>query len=258
MVLVMISASLSGCLGGDDSSTEEYSGPIDLVVYYDTTSGVVETSSNNGQAGPTTGVELSFDFASTDSNDGDIEKIWIMPDDGSDTIEQDPADNAILTYTWLTHGVFSAMLGATDSAGNEHSIVVKVKIDMHIVWTDSNTASASMNFDATPDCEDGDPLPDRITFDSSAENTGGNPFIGGGSSEVSWSLNDPGGNETASQSGTIGDGQTETWSYTTRAVVEGVWSLNVEVTQGDNVNVNNDVTIAYAEGAESATNPRPQ
>jgi hypothetical protein len=224
-------------------------------VYYDTTSGVVETSSNNGQAGPTTGVELSFDFASTDSGDGDIEKIWIMPDDGSDTIEQDPADNAILTYTWMTHGVFSAMLGATDSSGNEHSIMVKVKIDMHIVWSESNTGSASMNFDATPDCEDGDPLPDRITIESIVENPGNGFF--GGNADVSSSLNEPGGNETASDTGTIGDGQTETWSYTTRAVVAGVWSLNVD-SEGDNVNVDNDVTIAYAEGAESATNPRPQ
>ena len=35
--------------------------------------------------------------------------------------------------------------------------------------------------------------------------------------------------------------------------------LDVEVAEnGDPVNVNNDVTIAYAEGAEDATNPRPE
>ena len=57
VTLVLLSASLAGCLGGDDESMGGYSGPIDLVVYYDSTSGMIETSSNNGQQGPTTGVE---------------------------------------------------------------------------------------------------------------------------------------------------------------------------------------------------------
>ncbi|RJV01457.1 MAG: hypothetical protein DWC06_02605, partial [Candidatus Poseidoniales archaeon] len=63
MTLTLLSASLAGCLGGDDEDSGEYSGPIDLIVYYDSTSGMIETSMNNGQQGPTTGVELSFDFA---------------------------------------------------------------------------------------------------------------------------------------------------------------------------------------------------
>ena len=74
VTLTLLSASLAGCLGGDDED-EGYSGPIDLVVYYDSTSGMVETSMNNGQAGPTTGVELSFDFADTTSNDGRLQKL---------------------------------------------------------------------------------------------------------------------------------------------------------------------------------------
>ena len=69
VTLTLLSASLAGCLGGDDED-EGYSGPIDLVVYYESTSGMIETSMNNGQAGPTTGVELSFDFADTTSKDG--------------------------------------------------------------------------------------------------------------------------------------------------------------------------------------------
>ncbi len=46
MVFVMLSASLAGCFGDDDSSMEEYTGPIDLVVYYDATSGQIEQSWN--------------------------------------------------------------------------------------------------------------------------------------------------------------------------------------------------------------------
>ena len=38
------------------------------------------------------------------------------------------------------------------------------------------------------------------------------------------------------------------------------WSLNVEVTGGDkhDVNVENDVTVAYAEGSEDPVNPRTE
>ena len=256
VTFTLLCASLAGCFGDDEVDSGEYDGPIDLIVYYDTTAGIIETSENNGQTGPTTGVELSFDFADTTSDDGSITKIMIEPDDGSDPVEGDPADNAVISYTWMTHGVFTVTLTAEDDEGNSHSMMVKVKIDMHIVWTDTNTASASMQFDATPDCEDGDPLPDRITISSTVENPG--QIFGGGNSDVTWSLNNPTDEEISSSSGTLGNGASETWDYTTRDIVEGFWTLNVEVTNGDDVNVNNDVTIAYAEGAEDPTNSRPE
>ena len=87
VILTLISASLAGCIGGDDEGDGEYSGPINLVVFYDSTSGMVETSIANGQQGPTTGVELSFDFADTTSDDGAITKIILDPDDGSSPVE---------------------------------------------------------------------------------------------------------------------------------------------------------------------------
>ena len=83
VTLTLLSASLAGCIGGDDEGDGEYSGPINLVVFYDSTSGMVETSVNNGQQGPSAGVELSFDFADTTSDDGAITKIILDPDDGS-------------------------------------------------------------------------------------------------------------------------------------------------------------------------------
>jgi hypothetical protein len=260
VTLTLLCASLAGCFGDDDTDSEEYSGPIDLIVYYESTSGMVETSENNGQAGQTTGVELSFDFADSTSSSGDITKIMLHPDDGSDPVEGDPADNAVISYTWLTHGVFTVTLTAEDSEGDSHSLMVKVKIDMHIVWSDTQTMSASMTFDATPDCEDGDPLPDRITISSTVSNPpDGFPFGGGANSDVTWSLKNPSEAEIATNTGTIADGGDETWDYTTRDIVEGFWMLDIDVAEnGDNINVNNDVTIAYAEGAEDAINPRPE
>ena len=44
----------------------------------------------------------------------------------------------------------------------------------------------------------------------------------------------------------------------TNDVTEGEWTLTVEVTSGDNVNVENDVTILYPEGSEDSPNPRPE
>ena len=258
VTLTLLSASLAGCLGGDDSDSDEYSGPINLVVFYDSTSGMIETSVNNGQQGPTTGVELSFDFADSTSDDGAITKIMLDPDDGSDPVEADPSDNAVISYTWMTHGVFEITLSAEDDEGNSHSIEVKVKIDMHIVWTESNTASSSMSFDATPDCEDGEPLPDRITISSTVDNPN-NGFFAGANSDVTWSLKNPSDEEIATNSGTVGEGQSQTWDYTTRDTAEGFWKIEVEVAEnGDNVNINNDVTIAYPEGSEDAVNPRTE
>ncbi|MAH90780.1 MAG: hypothetical protein CMA11_03325, partial [Euryarchaeota archaeon] len=84
-------------------------------------------------------------------------------------------------------------------------------------------------------------------------------LFGGQNSDVTWSLMNPSEEEIASNSGTIADGgEPETWDYTSRDMAEGLWKLDVEVTNGDNVNVNNDVTIAYAEGAEDSTNPRTE
>ncbi len=47
VVLIMLTASLAGCFGDDGGDLEDYSGPIDLVVYFDTTSGMIEISQNN-------------------------------------------------------------------------------------------------------------------------------------------------------------------------------------------------------------------
>ena len=258
VTLTLLSASLAGCFGKDSDGGGGYSGPIDLVVYYDSTSGMIETSMNNGQAGPTTGVTLSFDFADTTSEKGNITKITLDPDDGSDVIEGDPDDSSILTYEWVTHGVFVITLGAEDAEGNEHSIEISVRIDMHAVWSETNTNSATMDFNATPDCEDGEPIAESITIASSVTNQDEFPF-GGGDSEVAWSLDNPEGEEVAAKSsGTIAGGQSESWDVTADEVVEGIWTLTVEVTTGDNVNVENDVTISYAEGSEDSPNPRPQ
>ena len=151
------------------------------------------------------------------------------------------------------------MLGAEDEEGNSHDIEISVRIDVHAVWTEFNTNSATMTFDATPDCEDGQPIADKITISSTVTNPGGTIFQPGQDSDVTWSLADPAEEEVASKTGIIGDGAPpETWDLVVDEVVEGIWTLNVEVTDGDNVNVENDVTITYPEGSEDSPNPRSE
>ena len=36
-------------------------------------------------------------------------------------IEGNPDDNAVISHTWMTHGVFETTLTAEDEEGNSHS-----------------------------------------------------------------------------------------------------------------------------------------
>jgi hypothetical protein len=257
MVFVMLSASLAGCFGDDDSSMEEYTGPIDLVVYYDATSGQIEQSWNGNTPTQNEGVTLTFDFASTSSSAGDITTLFVDPDDGSDRVEQAASDSGDVSYTWMTHGLFFVDLGAIDSDGNEHSIMINVRIDMHITRAESPSSSHTMTFDATSGCTDGDPLPNRIEISSTASNQQGNVFNPGQNSDVNWSLTDGEEDLVDSSLTTVNDGADKTWDTSTMAIVAGDWTLSLTVTQGDPVSLNNEVTITYVEGSESGINPRP-
>jgi hypothetical protein len=252
----MLSASLAGCFGDDEDGNGDYAGPIDLVVYYDTTSGQIEQVWNGDTNTQNDGVTLTFDFASTTSSDADINTIFIDPDDGSDRVEESASDTGEVSYTWMTHGLFEVSLGAVDKDDNEYSIMINIRIDMHIVRSESPSLSHTMTFDVTSDCSDGVPLPNRIVISSEADNPQGF-VITGGNAEVNWTLTDSGENEIDSHQGTIPDSGSETWDTSTMAIVAGDWILSVEVTQGDEVSVNNDVTITYVEGSESPINPRP-
>ena len=54
------------------------------------------------------------------------------------------------------------------------------------------------------------------------------------------------------------NGQSQSFDYVARDIVPGIYEIKVDVTQGDNVNVENDVTITYPEGSEDSPNPRSE
>ena len=65
------------------------------------------------------GVEVVFDYSYTKSSEGDISSFVYDPGDGSNPVTINAADTSEISYTYLTHGMFSAAVGAIDAEGNE-------------------------------------------------------------------------------------------------------------------------------------------
>ena len=255
MCAMLFCASLAGCLGGEE--TEEESSVIELIVYYETTSGTIEEVIQNNQQVSETGVDVSFDFSYTKSSAGQIETYYFIPGDGSSTLEN-TADNGEITYTYLTHGLFDAAIGAIDDQGNENFENITIRIDKQITWTETNTPNPNtMNIDTTPDCDCS--TPDQIKIDSTVTN---NPNFGGvlgQSITVTWRLlNSTDVIAAESPPEQIGDGQDANWLHNQNFIEAGTWKLEVDVSaEGDGneqVNVDHLVSIVYVED-ESTPNP---
>ena len=259
MCALLICASFAGCIGDKEENGND--SPINFVVYYDTTSGVLQEVVQNNQQVSETGVEITFDFSYTKSTAGEMVTFYFIPGDGSSMIENNAAENGEITYTYLTHGLFSAAIGATDDQDNEYFENLTIRIDKQITWSDNNTPNPdTMDIETTPDCDCG--APEQIKIDSTITNPqnggAGLPF-GGQSVTVTWRLlNSTDAVATESAPEQIGDGQDASWMYNQYFIEPGTWKLEVDVTaEGDGdeqVNVDHTVTIAYV-AEESTPNP---
>jgi len=255
LCFVMLSASIAGCLGSGGDSDKAPS-PIDMVVYYETTSGTIVEEIRSGNQISENGVELSFDFARTTSQNGQMKSFYVVPGDGTSQFEANADETAEISYTYMTHGLFTVYLGAIDDQGNDNNISITVRIEKQIIWSDQNTASPrEMNIDTQPDCEC--QPPEFINIESTVENIQAPFGVGGSQDTVSWHLNDPAEEEQGTHTEIIGDGQDASWNYDQYNVVEGIWILSVAIDQGnDNIDVEHDVTIKYL-AEESEPNPFP-
>ena len=170
ILLLLVSCGLSGCLG--DSEEAGPKNPISMEVYYDATSGTIEEVIQNGAVLSQSGVELSFDFARVTSKAGNMNSFSYDPgddDDGSNTVLVDANDQAEISYTYQTHGLFTAILTATDESDNIATLTLEIRIDKQIQWTQTNTDSPNpMLIPTTPDCEC--PMPEKIDIDSTITN----------------------------------------------------------------------------------------
>ena len=150
MFFVIFSASLSGCFGGDDDSEEQ--SEIDLIVYYDAAFGTIQENIQNGIQVSFNGVELTFNYAFTKSNAGEITTFYFESGDGSTRTEVDANETGEITYNYVTHGLFTASLGALDDAGNDEMMTLTIRIDKTTQWGQSKTTNPNtMNIDTTPD-----------------------------------------------------------------------------------------------------------
>ena len=250
---VLVCASLAGCLNTVDDADDE--NPITMAVHYESTSGTILERVQNGATLSQTGVELAFDFARVTSKAGTMTTFALDPgddEDGSNAITVNANDQAEITYTYQTHGLFTVVLSATDESGNEASTNVIVRIDKTTDWTQSNTDNPdSMVLPTTPDCLC--PAPERIEVDSTISNPAG--ILAGTPVTVTWHLDNPDGEQQAFHTEQIGDGQEASWTHSQYSIVAGDWALNVSIDSGnDSLNLHHVVTVSY-EAVESPPNP---
>ena len=116
----------------------------------------------------------------------------------------------------------------------------------------SNTNNPLDNqINAAPD-NDG-PNPKSIIIKSTVENP--DEFWGGADVVIGWSLSDGSGEEIASGSAQIGEGQSETWEFVVLDVMPETYTLSISRDQGnDSLDIQNDIHITY-DAAESPSNP---
>lgn len=251
--LFILSASLSGCLGSDDDSTDD--SELDLIIYYETTSGTIQESIQNSNQVSFTGVELTFNYAFTKSSAGEITTFYFESGDGSTRTEVNANDTGEITYEYVTHGLFTATLGALDDAGNEEMMSLNIRIDKTTQWSQSQTANPdTMNIDTTPDCECNSPS--QIEIDSNVENPPNGFGIVGSPVTVTWKLI----SSTVTKESPpeqLGDGQDASWLHNEVGPSPEVWKLDVELNQEEeNVNIEHNVSIKYS-ADESSVNPMP-
>ena len=251
--LLIASACLAGCTGDDDSSDNDSA--INLVIYYDATSGMIQENIQNGQQVSFNGVELTFDYAYTKSADGNIESYYFEAGDGSSRISAQANDTGEITYNYATHGLFTGVLGAIDEAGNEANVSITIRIDKRTLWGQSNTDNPDvMTIDTMPDCECD--APSKIAIDSTIENIQNAGGIFGGPVTVSWLLSGEGVERDSGQE-QIADGQNAQWIHDEFNPGKQSWSLEVTLSENEErVNIDHDVTITYND-EESKPNPLP-
>ena len=252
--MLMLTA-LSGCLGTDEENAGQ-----DLVrmnVHYDDTSGTILERVQNGQTLTLDGVSLSFDFARVTSKAGNMKSFTMDPgddDEGSNTITVNANDQAEISYEYLTHGLFTVTLTATDEQNNSGTALVTVRIDKQIEWTQTNTNEPStMVLDTSPDCDC--PVPNSIALNSTITNR--NDIVPPGTPvTVTWTLLDATDATRASHSEQVGEGQSADWSHGESNINSGEWRIEVEQGQSEeeNLDISHEVRVQYST-LESEPNP---
>ena len=253
MLVVLMLASTAGCLSTDNE--DDGNNPITMNVHYDATSGVLTERIQDNTVLSQSGVDLAFDFARVSSKAGMMKTFSLDPGDdvdGANAITVNANEQAEIGYTYMTHGLFSVVLSATDENGNEAALTITVRIDKEIDWSQTNTENPdSMAISTVPDCVC--EHPEKITIDSTVSNP--QDLVPGTQVTVTWHLNDPDEEQQAFHTEQIGDGQEGQWPHSQYNVGSGAWSLDVTIDSGnDSISMSHLVNIMY-EALETDPNP---
>ena len=252
--LLMLISSLSGCLDSDEEEDEKV---IDLVVYYESTSGTIQQSFIGGSQISLTGVSLNFDFARTTS-DFDLATFSLEPGDGRSPITVNADESASIDVDYELHGLFSVILTATDVEENSENMTVMIRIEQHIEWSEQNSAEPDvMQINTEPD-NDG-PAPKVLQIKSTVENIENIGGLGGSPITITWELTDSNAESKGMKTEQIADGQDAVWDFSLNFPERGVHELSVQLDQStdqERVNVNHVIDILY-EQTESVVNPFP-
>ena len=252
--LLMLLSSLSGCLDSDEEEDEKV---IDLVVYYESTSGTIQQSFIGGSQISLTGVALNFDFARTTS-EFDLATFSLEPGDGRSPITVNADESASIDVEYELHGLFSVVLTATDVEENSENMTVMVRIEQHIEWSEQNSAEPDvMQINTEPDNEG--PAPKVLQIKSTVENIENLGGIGGSPITITWELTDSNAESKGMKTEQIADGQDAIWDFSLNFPERGVHELSVQLDQStdqERVNVNHVIDILY-EQTESVVNPFP-
>ena len=194
LVLLLLCAGLSGCLGGDDD--EKKPSKVHLVWGADATSGTVMHTMVPGSQNTTADlveVEFTFDFNETYSEEGEMATFYVDPGNGDPAVEVSASDMSSVTVSYDGHGIYRVILGANDTEGNTATTEVLVRVEYELHYDNSAESDPyPIWFDCAPGSVEASPK--RVDLLSNVSNPPGF-FITGGPSTVTWSMRDPGDTE---------------------------------------------------------------
>jgi hypothetical protein len=243
LVLLLLCAGLSGCLGGDDD--EKKPSKVHLVWGADATSGTVMHTMVPGSQNTTADlveVEFTFDFNETYSEEGEMATFYVDPGNGDPAVEVSASDMSSVTVSYDGHGIYRVILGANDTEGNTATTEVLVRVEYELHYDNSAESDPyPIWFDCAPGSVEASPK--RVDLLSNVSNPPGFIFTGGPST-VTWSMRDPGDTEVEAKQSEIADGGEDQFGWGTNDPLAGGWRLDIDV-DGDNVDTETTVWIEY-------------
>lgn len=235
---------LPGCIGGDEEV-----GPIALKVSADNIEGHIEVvKGTNDQVISSSEIEVIFDFTDTFSGDGAVQTYWLEPSDGGLRQEVNAADTNTITHQFLQHGVYDALAGANDSAGNSASKTIRITVHMILFLNESSAAGTADPSDVTWSTESEFSVTPAIEINLLSRVVNIDNIIPFDSEpvDVTWTAIDPDAESAGTMTTQIQEGEEYTWTFENPDPKLGDWVLQINVeAEDENVQTYTEIHVMY-------------